>query len=708
MTKYLLGFCLLFILPSLQGQSKTIRNMSLMSSDQIANVTWRAAEQQTLEYPQKWEKGSAIYLNYSNIYDIKKVSSTKVAVTQLIHRKVKVLDDSAIDYFSEIIFPGESKELGYKRERTSSGVRILKRSGEIENIQSENYIHNEDDNTKKLAVPNLEAGDVLEYFIYAKDVYGAIILGSSPLIYDYFPLQGGFPILHYKYAIQSEKGYKTWLLSSDENIKVKTDRSQKKVIVQYIEEERIESAEGELWYNPYKDIPTIKVQVNGIRSTGDVDASALTQDEVMKYTKSLFYISNFDKSIEKAYKKSLKKRNAENLSGAAALKDYFHFLRHLMKHREILAHEFTERDREYSASYFYYAMIRKMINLGIDYRYIAANQRDAGTMDNVVNTSELNFMIKAEIDGGIYFNYLSPFMSYGFVPYALEESDAYLVYNNEEFISNGRSKIGERIKLPKSEYHDNGMIHTSRVEFDSEDLTEVNVMTDVTLTGHQYPNYVYPLVDWFESIWQEIDDFETAPLANSNDAKGALKMQRSKVNERRKAYMKEQHESYAKNHYFQDVKEVKNGKTELLERDGQPTELKIHFDCKIDNLVKKVGPNYIVKIGKLVGEQIAVTEEPRKHDIHMDYPRMFDYTVKMNLPSGYSVEGLEEMNTIINNAAGEFTLTHTLDKQELTLYFKKVYKNNFQKKEEWPLMVAFLKPAKMFESKEILLRKIDQ
>lgn len=704
MTKYLLGLCLLLIVPNLCAQHKSIKNLSKISSEQIADATWRVAEKQSSDYPAKWDEGSAIYLNYTNVYDVERESNTKIAVTQLIHRKVKLLDDSAIEYFSEITFPGEEKETGFKRDRTASGVRIIKKNGKIENIQSENYILNEDDNTKKLAVPNLETGDILEYFIYAKDEYATIHLGSRPIIYDHFIIQRDYPILHYKYLVQTETGYKTWLLSSDENIKIKDEHSNRRLVL-YVEEETIESAEGEIWYDPYKSLPNLKVQVNSFKNGSYSKGQPLYRNEIMNYTKDLFYISSFDKTIEKAYKKSLKKRRAENLSAGEALKDYYYFLRHLMEHREIMSQEFNERDRNYSANYFYYAMIRKMEDLGINYRYIAANQGDDNELEDIINTSELNYLVKAEIDGGVFFSYLSPFMSYGYLPYYLEGSDAFMVYSSAEYKKNNRSKKGKKIKLPRSEYKDNGMNHTSVVDFDADDLTSANVKTDVVLTGHQYPNYIYPLVDWYDQIWQEIDNFETLELANSSDAKGALKMQRKKVIENRKEYMMEQHEAYAKNHYYEDIKDITNGHSKLVEEDGQATELQIHFDCKMDNLMKKVGNNFILKIGKLVGGQVSIEDEPRKYDVHMDYPRMFDYKVKINLPEGYTVDGLEDVNTAINNDAGMFTLSHELNGQELTFRFTKVYKNDFQLKSQWHLMANFLKPANLFESKEILLRK---
>lgn len=700
-----LGLCLLWITPNINAQDKTINKLSIISSEKMAEHTWRAAEKQNQDYPKDWDNGSAIYLNYSNIYDVSKEGGYKVGLTQLVHRKVKMLDDSALENFSEIKFPGQSSKIGYKRERTSSGVRIIKKNGDVENVQSENYILNTDDNSKKLAVPNLEVGDILEYFIYAKDTYTVAYLAGYPLLSDHFPYQGEYPIMHFKYAIQAEKGYPVYLVTNDEKVKVKTDKSVKNITTQYVEDENVDSAESEIWYNPFQDLVTIKSQVMGVRSRDDMVENALTADDIMSYTKDIFYIADFDRSIEKAYKKSLKKRKADKLTGSQALKDYYFFLRHLMEHREIMAKEFRERDRNFSANYFYYAMIRKMKELDINYRYLAVEAREDGSLDAVINTIELSYLVQAEIDGGIYFSYLSPFMSYGSIPYRFEDSEAYLVYNSSEFIDKGRRDRGEKVTLPRSSYKDNGMNHVSEVNFDSKDLTNVNVNTDVKLTGHQYPAYVYPLVDWYDQIWSEIDRFETDPLANSSDAKSSVKQQRKKVLETRKEYMKEQHEAYAKNHYYDNVKNITNGKSSLVEKDGKPTELNIHFDCSMEDVVKKVGPNYIMKLGKLVGGQVSIDDEPRKYDVYMDYPRIFDYTVRINLPDGYTVEGLEDMDKDVDNSAGMFSLSHNLEGNILSIYFKKAYKNNFQKKEDWNLMAEFLKPANLFESKEILLRK---
>ncbi len=705
MTKYLLGICLLWMLPMLSAQHKTIRKLANIPSEKMAEFTWHAAESQSQDYPKDWNEGSAIYLNYTNIYDVEKDGSARVGLTQLIHRKVKMLDESALENFSEIRFPGQSREIGFKRVRTSSGVRIIKKSGKVENIQADDYILNTDDNTKKLAVPNLEIGDILEYFIFANDSYAVNYLYGDPLIYAYFPLQREYPILHYKYAIQSEEGYPTWMHTNDETMKVMTDKSVNNVLTQYIEVDNINSVESEMWYNPYKDLPTLKTQVMGVRSRAKNSGKRLSAGEVMDYTRSLFYVSSFDRLIEKAYKKSLKKRKADKLTGSKALKDYYFFLRHLMEHREIMSDEFVEADRNYSANYFYYAMIRKMEELDINYKYVAIREREDGSIDDVINTSELNYLLRAEIDLGVYFSYLSPFMAYGYIPYRLENSEAYVVYNAEDYRTHGRSNKGRKILMPKSDYWENGMVHKSVIDFDSQDLTLMNVKTDVKLTGHQYPAYIYPLVDWYDEIWSEIDRFETPELAKSSDAKADLRKQRRKVMETRKEYMTEQHEAYAKNHYSNEVKEITNGKSTLYERDGKPTELDIHFDCEMDNVVKKVGPNYIVKLGKLVGGQVSIDDEPRQHDVHMNYPRIFDYTVKINLPEGYSVDGLDDLDKDIENEAGLFFLSHQLDGNTLTVHFKKAYKNYYQKKEDWNLMAAFLKPANLFESKEILLRK---
>ena len=198
MSRYLNIILLLFVAQICVAQMP-IEKFSKLSSEEIAEETWGKAEKQNQDIPKEWNEPSAVYLNYANTYEITKQSANKANVVQLLHRKVKVLDESSIEYFSEVYFPGRKKETGFERKKTSSGVRLIKKDGSVQNITTDNYILNEDDNTKKLAVPGLEIGDVLEYFIYVVDVH-VIYDARSPLLFDHFPIQGDYPVMNFKYS----------------------------------------------------------------------------------------------------------------------------------------------------------------------------------------------------------------------------------------------------------------------------------------------------------------------------------------------------------------------------------------------------------------------------------------------------------------------------------------------------------------------------
>src|SRR5690606_33524398 len=63
-----------------------------------------------------------------------------------------------------------------------------------------------------------------------------------------------------------------------------------------------------------------------------------------------------------------------------------------------------------------------------------------------------------------------------------------------------------------------------------------------------------------------------------------------------------------------------------------------------NKLIKKVGENYILEIGRLIGEQVLIEEKERKRDnnVYSIYPRSYDEEVVFNIPTGYSVTGLDK------------------------------------------------------------------
>ena len=85
------------------------------------------------------------------------------------------------------------------------------------------------------------------------------------------------------------------------------------------------------------------------------------------------------------------------------------------------------------------------------------------------------------------------------------------------------------------------------------------------------------------------------------------------------------------------------------------------------------------------------------------------YTTEMNIriPSGYSVEGMSDLEGIVDNEAGAFVSQAYMSGKVLCIRTSKTYKRAFDKAENWPLMLEFLEAAYDFSKKKVLLKKLD-
>ena len=126
-----------------------------------------------------------------------------------------------------------------------------------------------------------------------------------------------------------------------------------------------------------------------------------------------------------------------------------------------------------------------------------------------------------------------------------------------------------------------------------------------------------------------------------------------------------------------------------------------------NDLIKTAGKNYILDIGKILVSQIDLStkEKGRTNNIYMSYPRSFNYQIIVNIPDGYSVSGLENLTSNVENETGGFTSKASIEGNKLVVDIQKFYKHNYEPNSNWQKMVAFLEAASQFTQSKILLKK---
>ena len=118
--------------------------------------------------------------------------------------------------------------------------------------------------------------------------------------------------------------------------------------------------------------------------------------------------------------------------------------------------------------------------------------------------------------------------------------------------------------------------------------------------------------------------------------------------------------------------------------------------------------NYIFEIGKLIGDQIKLEQNElstRQTDIWIPFARTIENNIVLNIPAGYTVDGLQDLNNNIDNESGSFVSTAKMEDNKLMINTRKIYKKNFDKKEAWVNYVAFLEPAYKFSQAKVVLKK---
>ncbi len=177
--------------------------------------------------------------------------------------------------------------------------------------------------------------------------------------------------------------------------------------------------------------------------------------------------------------------------------------------------------------------------------------------------------------------------------------------------------------------------------------------------------------------------------------------------EKDKKEQKEAFEGSAATDIDLPIKEYDNFEFQQLGRFGEKEGMMYTETFTVEDLVKRAGKNYILEAGKFIGGQIALGEDEieRTKDIYMPFARSFVNEVSIEIPEGYSVEGLENLHKKVENSTGGFVSSAEVKDGHLIINTLKYYEHHFEKSEDWPLMVEFLEASFKFTQEKVLLKK---
>ncbi len=683
-------------------------------------------------FKEEWKNESAVilkdhrYIRYIN-------NGKNVLYKSNKHELIKIQDQSSLEELSEISLDKDSKiSFGWvtaSKEEITLGIRIIKPDGSVSivDVAKEEVV---EDDVRKIAIPNLEIGDIIDIFIQTdrkeKEYDG---LEKYPAFET--TLSDSYPIVDYRIAVEVENDFFLNMNTYNGAPAVKEEPTDRNATSKYVvEAQNLEKIETSRWYYPLVEQPAIKIQVAFARKASNEYAvnifkgedgerkSTVTKADVLEY-----YDRKFSK-VDKKWAKSVldyvnkTKYNSKSEKLQAAL-EYIRFDRYNRFIEAILAYQAdivsgTPRSKCYNYYYGIYESDQQVIadlrsiaeQLNIDYDIILAQPRYDGALDDMLIKDNARIGIQFNTSPKLYFFDFNENMTLERYPAILEGAEAY----SGSVIKRKRIESLKKVNLIPSTATDN--VHQENISLSIlDDKKGLELKRDIILNGHFEDRNIFRLMHWTDFLADDYKHFDYQDHFYECGNKKEL----IRYKEQFKALEQKKIEEFNKNREEGIEREwsdatVDNFTASIIEtgRFGtkSPLIVKESFTLK-DGYIKKAGKNIILEIGKFISSQVTIEDDERERtsNIYLDHAKTYQYNIELVIPSGYVVKGVDALNMNVDNETGAFKTTAVVEGSTLKIATTKTYKKNYLKAEQWNDMLLWLDKANEFYESKILLER---
>ena len=728
-----ISFFILFLGFSMAGIAKELDLPTLKK------IIWgnQTSATQIMDIPEKWANESAVilYREIDYFYLNKKIN---VDYQHSLRKRIKLLDKSAVETFSEFSFAETFKvEKGFRSKggKVIAAFKLIKPDGTEKEIDLDNAIEIEGEDgesLKKVAIPDLEPGDILDYFYYVFEPFR-----TTTGVHYFEPVRStildDYPILKQKISLHVDEDFMINFNSYNGAPELETATpsdiahkslildGHKDVISYQIVDENRDKIEEVSWLHGAKVFPIVKFSVlfnrmgySSLRKAAFVGDEGevkkkVSQDEVKSSVED--FLLPFYKLKKTALGKHLKEKGLYLVPGKEKemVEEAYYFERYHNVTSTIENENYGIVPTSFfSSSYNEQSFIKRMANLldehKIDYEVLVIVPRNLGGLDYLLFPSEMTSMIKINWDEPYYLSTFHLHSVPGSFSGELEGGQAYVFKVKDRSVNNKGTTV-----LPVSSHEKNHSHEVTHVSV-NEDMNRVSIQRTVSHSGQNKSYSQYRFIKPYEFVKEDFDYFDDKMETDYDDRRHTD----SEYKERIAATLQKEDETQLEN--FKEtaeselkvsIQEYKSAKILSYGRMLENPDFTYQEEFEVEDLLKKAGPNYIVDLPKLIGSQVGLEEKDinRKYDVYYDYPRSYYNEVSLEIPEGYSVSGLEKLNVNIDNEMGYFISSAEVEGSTLTLKTQKGYKTNYISVEDWPKAVSFLEAAFQFTQERILLKK---
>lgn len=678
--------------------------------------------------PEAWKDESFVFLGISTYITV----GTKGDKYRGINRKRVLLQDkSAVEKFAEFYFQNSETTVLTVVKKNGTEINIdlkeaIKVTTDVPSYYAGRFQSSE---SSKLAIPNLEIGDILDYTSIYNDTYNGrisysdVLSASEPVLYQslIFDVRSDFDI--YKNTFNTIAKFKFLKgKGHDYNGKLDDDVNRFELEVEGLEAQKDEPFSSTLDNEPlvkFMAIPSADRIFHSGKDPGLIRDNLVLDDlvrQVFKYNGESSVFFNQLVTMIKPKIAALKLKDPKKIADAC----YYYLRDYLMM-----------------MAYGPETAVNSVNNYGYTYEKIYHgynNAIDENAFLSSFGTLLYKFYVDAEVvgvvskvfgepsdavtHGEVYFGmYVPAAKSYYWPP----ERDRTTVDTPGILLSGAKGKainildVDKKIKakdieIPATSSDNNKEDNTLKVKIDADNNIVVSQKT--LNTGFLKANY-------FGLIEQFGDDLYTDFLSMYEDEETRIKLEEyEKKLEKNKGGVYQNFLDKSDKNFSENVEkwiEEKERKVTLdsfeLISSGR-TSLKpaheIEVNFKSDGIVKKIGPNLFFDIGALIGGQVQIEEKYKTNritNIDLGKPRIFQYAFEIELPEGYRAEGIENLVKSKENTYCSFVSTAVLEGNLLKVTTAKNYKQQFAPKEAWTSINEVLDEAYKFSQEKIVLKK---
>lgn len=153
--------------------------------------------------------------------------------------------------------------------------------------------------------------------------------------------------------------------------------------------------------------------------------------------------------------------------------------------------------------------------------------------------------------------------------------------------------------------------------------------------------------------------------------------------------------------------------TDLLQLEYN-TPFKTRSTITSESLLEEVGDSYLFQIGKVIGTQSELYQETKRvNPIEMQYPNQYDYTITIDIPKGYTAEGLDALNidksykSVKGNKLCKFESSYKVEGNKIIITIQEFYKSNEYDLNRYEEFREVINAASDFNKAAILLKVIE-